>query len=361
MLTVLRSFIEDLRSKWFLAGDDQVWRRWVDRNTRGMDSLIILLNQEVRESIKRRAVFLLLVPFREYNPIYWKGVLNGFDYRFPNFLEKLSPELLDYAVALVMGFCKILKPLHSDRPKIIMREDGVPVVVQDEYHSPLCFYNACIITLLGMLPWKRCEEIFPLLSLRDISTFESPECVSGYHPFETLLRMPKIDIEWKKRVDQEMQKIIELERSGLTSPREDWEDALRCYANIIQAQLHKQLNYSRDLFTSQIEFILEEQNFGKQLVADYQLIRLLKYFSGERYKYLRHRIAQFVVFDKFVIYDIETTAAASIILAEFGTLDSELAECLNKAFADSRERSELQKYSQLKERTAEEDLLSEMG
>ncbi|MFZ2188221.1 MAG: hypothetical protein WAV73_01490 [Candidatus Moraniibacteriota bacterium] len=361
MLITLKSFIEDLRIKWFSVGDDQIWRRWVDGNTRGMDSLIVLLNQDVRESIKRRAVFLLLVPFREYNPIYWKGELGGFDYRFPNFLEGLTSELLNYATDLVIGFCKILKPLHSDRPTIVMREDRTPIVVRDEYHSPLCFYNTCILTLLGLLPQKRCEEIFPQLSLRDISTFESPECVSGYHPFETLLRMPKIDIEWKKRADQEMRKIIELERARLTSPREDWEDALKCYATIIQAQLHNQLNYSRDLFESQVEFILEKWNFGRQLIAGCQLLRLLNHFSGERYEELRHRIAQFVVFDKFVIYDIETTAAASKILAEFGTLDSELAECLNKAFADSRERVELQEYSQLKERQTEEGLISEMG
>jgi hypothetical protein len=158
-----------------------------------------------------------------------------------------------------------------------------------------------------------------------------------------------------------MRKIIELERSGLTSPREDWEDALKCYANIIQAQLHKQLNYSRDLFAEQIELILEKRNSGKQLIADCQLLRLLNHFSGERHKDLRYRIAQFVVFDRFIIYDIETTAAASKILAEFGVLDSKLAECLNKAFADSRERAELWKYSQLKERQTEEGFLSEIG
>src|SRR5512133_741528 len=116
MLKRAAVIIEKWRSKWFPTGDDEVWKQWVDYERREARDVVQLLTSDVRDTFKRRAVFLLLVPAAELSPIYWTEEVGRF-WRGSGFIEHLTPDLLDYATDLVVEFCAMLKPEHCDRPK----------------------------------------------------------------------------------------------------------------------------------------------------------------------------------------------------------------------------------------------------
>ncbi len=156
----LRVFIEELRSKWFPTGEDIAWKRWVDHERRETRDLIKLLSTDVRDNFKRRAIFLLVVPSADLNPIYWKKDVGRF-YFGPDFLKTLTPDLLVYVADIITEFSAILKPLHCDRPKNIVQGGGgitVHMSIPDKYHDALRFYNNCILTLLTMLPVEKGME-----------------------------------------------------------------------------------------------------------------------------------------------------------------------------------------------------------
>lgn len=367
MLKRLQVFVEGLRNKWFPTGEDKVWKQWVDYMNRDTRSLVNLLFSDVRDGFKRRALFLLLVPSADFNPIYWKKEVGKF-YHGSDFLKGLSSDFLSYATDLVVEFCTILKPQHCDRPKNIAEGGGgitVFMQIPDKYHDALDFYNRCILRLLALLPLEQGERIFPLFSLRDISTFRNLENVSGYKPFEQILYVD-IDEKWKRAADAEMRRIIQNELAGRAQPREKWEDALHCYANIIQTQLYGKVNYSRELFADQIQFLVDDRHSGNHLIEYWNVFRIFDILSDGEYRELRHRIARFVVLNYsdqhscFRIYDSETALVADQMMEEFGESDPELANRLKVLIKEGEERKAENVACTTRERKKEEDILSQM-
>lgn len=365
MLKRAKVFVEGLRNKWFPTGDDKVWKQWVDYKRRETRDLVELLTSDVRDSFKRRAIFLLLVPSADFSPIYWTEEVGKF-YQRLDFLKTLTPELLGYATDLIVEFYTILKPMHCDRPKHYAQGGGgitIFMSVPDKYHDVLYFYNNCILLLLTMLPEEQCERIFPLFSLLDISTYSNMEDASGYNPFQNLL-YSKVDEKWKRRADSTMRQIIGDEVAGKTKPREEWENALRCYAYTIKLQLYgEKLPYAVDLFADQIQFLVSKEHYGNELIDDWKVARIFQVLSADTYKEIRYRVARFVVFgnkDEFRVWSDDTLQGAEMMLNEFGQDDKELARRIQAAIDKGKKRSTEHQNERAVAKKVEDDIMSQM-
>ena len=360
-----KAFIESLRNKWFPTDDDKIWKQWVDYKRRGLGDLVGLLNSDVRDSFKRRAVFLLLVPAAELNPIYWTEEVGKF-YQKIDFLKNLNPDLLNYASDLVVEFCTMLRPMHCDRPEHYSHGGGgviFYVSVPDRYHDALSFYNDCIPLLLALLPEEQCERIFPLFSLRDISTYNNMDDSSGYNPFRNLL-CSKIDERWKKQADAVMRQIIKDELAGRTKPRESWEDALQEYAKAINGMSYSgSLYYSIDLYADQIQFLVSKEHYGHELIDDWRVDRIFQILSADTYKEIRYQVAKFVTFGnkkKFEVWSSDTLKCAKMMLSEFGQHDKDLAQRIQSAIDEGKKQFAKNQNEEEKTRKAEDDIISQM-
>jgi len=365
MLERAKVFIERFRNKWFPAGDDKVWKQWVDYKRRETRDLIELLKSDVRDSFKRRAIFLLLVPSAELSPIYWKEQVGKFYHRL-DFLEILDPELLHYATDLVVEFDAMLKPMHDDRPKHYVQGGGgitISMSVPGEYHDALYFYNNCVMLLMTLLPEEQCERIFPLLSLRDISTYWNMDNASGYNPFRNLLNSD-VDEKWKRQANTTMIQIIRDELSDKTKPREKWEDALKCYAEIIQLQLYgEKLPYSIELFADQIKFLVSEGHSGRELINEWHIPKIFQILSTDDYKEIRYLVAKFVVFNNksdFNVWSEDTLKGAKMMLDEFGQNDQKLAQRIQSAIDDYKKQSAKNQNEQTNAKKDEDDIINKM-
>lgn len=365
MFKKTRILIESLRSKWFPTEEDKIWGQWVDYAHRGTEDLVKLLSSNVRDSFKRRAIFLLLVPSADLNPVYWKDEVGKF-YQNLDFLKTLTPNLLDYATELIVEFYELLRPSHRDKPKNIAGGGGGIVVfmqIPDKYHTALCFYNNCILRLLALLPMERGEKIFSLFSLRDISTFSDMEDSSGYNPFQNLL-YSEVDETWKRRSDATMRQIIQNELTGKTQPREKWENALICYAEVIKLQTCGDgLDYSVGLFADQIQFLVSEEHFGSELLSSWEVPRIYKILSADIYKEIRYRVVKFLIFGnnrEFSVLSDDTLIFAERILEEFGEDDQNLALKIQTSIDAGKEILAERQKEQSVIKQSEDDILNQM-
>jgi hypothetical protein len=356
--------METLKNRWFPTEEDNGWKLWVDLKNREVKDLIDLLSSKVKDSYKRRALFLLIAPAADFNPIYWKNSVGNF-YHGTEFLEKLSPELLNYSADLIAQFSTILKPQHNYRPRCISEGGGgltMYMHIPDKYHGALRFYNNCIFTLLILLPLEQGEKIFPLFSLNDISTFWNMDDASGYNPFRNLLYNEEINERWKKIADMAMHKIILDEIEQKRKPREDWENALSSYADIIQMQLYSKLKCSVELFAEQMQFIIDHREKDIGLINGWNIIKIFNVLSDSRYKELRHQISRFVVLEdnKLSIYDDKTRQAADQMLADFSD-DIELVEKIKILIEEEKKNKARDIEILSKKQELENDILAQMS
>ncbi len=357
--------IEKLQRKWFPSKDDKVWKQWVDYKKRETKDLIELISSDVRDSFKRRAIFLLVVPSAEFSSIYWTEEVGKFYHKF-DFLETLNPDLLAYVTDLIVEFYKMLIPMHCDKPKHYAEGGGGITVfwsVPDKYHDALYYYNDCILRLLYILPEEQCERIFPLFSLRDISTYWNMEDASGYNPFHSLM-CSEVNEKWKKQADAMMRQIIIDELSNKTKPREEWENALKCYSYIITTQFHREkLPYSVDLFADQIQFLVSEKNYGENLINEWYVVKILQILSADIYKEIRHKVAKFMAVGnqgKFSIYSEETLQGARMMLDEFGQDEKELTQRIQSIIEGYEKRLIESKNKKSLAKNSEDKIMSQM-
>lgn len=360
--------LERFQSRCFPNSDDKVWKQWVDLKKREPKDLVELLSLEVRDTLKRRAVFLLLVPSAEYSGIYWNGKVGNFGYE-TNFLKTLNSNLLIYATQLIIDFYSMLMPKHNYNP-MHYKEGGsgftMYISVPDKYHDALFFYNNCILLLLTMVPEEQGKHIFSLFSLIDISTYWNMEEESGYNPFYNLLSS-NVAEKWKKLADSKMKQIIANELTGNTKPREEWENALECYDYIIRLQLlGENLPYSVELFADQIRFLVSEEHYGKDIIHSSQVCKIYQILSADIYKDIRYRVAKFIIFGKkeeYSIWSEEILQGANMMLDEFSQ-DNELSGTIKLAIEEYEKKSiELKIESnknKLKAQKTENNILEKM-
>lgn len=353
-------FVQRLLTEWFPSTEDALWKEWVDVVSRGERSDIVsLLGSDVRDSFKRRALFLFVVPSREFNPLYWRGNIRLYSWgeEFLRVLHVLSSELLSYCAEVVRHFCLELRRGFCDRSKLITEEfPSVTILynVSDKWHDVLRAYNDLILELLALLPQEEGEKLFPFYSLRDISVFSSMEDASGYFPFERLLRSTGIAEHWKIRADSVMREIIRREVDGELQPREEWENALHCYSGIVNRFVWDETSpYPVGLFEDQMRFLAERHTAEQPLIEGWKLPKLLVALSGSD-KELRHKIVRMLVIERkkdgwgrFSVNGKDDAEAVCQMIQEFNDDDElvaqlrSLIEEFNAELAeDERERVE---------------------
>ena len=358
--------LKRLRSKWFPTEEDMKWKSWVDFKSRETRDLVNLLSQKVNDIFKKRALFLLFVPSATVNPLYWKGDIGKF-YHGLDILDKLTPDLLSYAAELVMQFVTALSPVHCDRPRNVAEGGGgimIYMSIPDKYHDALSFYNRCILKLLAKLPAEQAEKIFPLYSLNDISTFWNMDTASGYNPFQNLMYSDDINEKWKRLADGKMRDIVRAEIEGKVKPREEHEDALRCYSSFIQRQFYGS-HYPKKLLVEQVQFLVENLQPNTHLINCFNVINFFDLLYADSQKELRHKIARYTVMEnmekygRFHVYDTRTRRAAEQMLEEFAD-DQELAEKVRELIAEGERRQAENAAHYAEEKEAEKSILAAM-
>lgn len=344
----LKTLAKNMTDKWLSSEDDTIWEEWVDKQNRERWDLIKLLSTDAQEGMKRRALFLLMVPSDELNTIYWKENDCRFYYE-QDFFKKLPDSLLKFAVEMLTEFISAVRPLHCDQPEnLVLEGQGITMFmpIPDKYHNALYFYNNCILALLPLIPEEQGERLIPLFSLNDISTYWDMNGSSGYNPFQSLLLYTdNMDEKWKWKADARMRTIILDELAGRTKPRKDYERAIGCYAHIIQLQLYSRsnkLSYSVELFASQLEFIADHHQKGQNLINVWKVSMIFGLLVGDKYKELRYKLARMIVFEddgdfsKSYLYDEIRALGAEMILAEFGKTDLELGNILQRFIQEGK-------------------------
>ena len=363
----VKVFIEGLRQKFFPAEEDKAWKQWVDYKDRENCDLIDLLSSDVKDSFKRRALFLLVVPSADFNPIYWTKEIGKF-YHQTDFLKNLTADQLDYVTDLIIEFCSMLKPIHCAKPKGVVEGGGGVTVfmsIPDKYHDALYFYNNCILQLLILLPVEKAKKVFPHFSLIDISTYSNMEDASGYNPLKNIFYIEEIDERWKREADARMCEIVLSEISGVSKPREKWEEAIRQYADIVQMMLYGEIKYSLELYASQIQFIMDNRQGKNKLIDNWQVIKLFDLLAGDQFKKLRHTIARHVLlentgeFSKFSIYNNGTQQTVDHILIEFGDDNELIAKIRELEVERDRKQTKSEAY-QAEKKATEDEILAQM-
>lgn len=184
-------------------------------------------------------------------------------------------------------------------------------------------YNKYILQLLAILPAEdnQAETLFQYFSINDPTPWEvlDEHETSGYNPLLVLWKNLEINEKWKRLAEIEMRKIIKRELCEESIPREQWENALRCYARHLQSHLPRIssfLSYSKELLADQLDFLTSLEVDNLRLIRPESIALIYNILSEEKYQSLRWKLARFVVLrdNNFRIYSEQTEEAAQMIL-----------------------------------------------
>lgn len=335
---------ERLKVQWFPQEDDIPWKQWVDFERRGFSDLLELLKEDVRDTLKARVLFLLLIPGPSCSPFYFReyGEINLIPSN-PDFLRDLSIDLLKFAFQLMIQIRKIL----AENAELIVRKSSSGSDYDTFYyhcHNAIYKYGEYLLELLALLSDKDDKNLvfehYWLLEPIPYNTEDDASCGperSRYQPFERLLERADIGKEWKYRADEKMRQIILDEISGKTKPRQKWEDALDCYRVTLNYQPLK--HYSKRLFAKQAEFLVSQATAAdrNELIGSYDLGKFFKILAGPRYKGIRYQFARYFIKTNLDLYcDAIAFNLANMILVEFGQHE-EIKNVLEDALAKRRE------------------------
>ena len=328
--------------KWenlFLSSDDIAWEDWVNHKNREGRDLRNLLKENVRDSIKARALYLLLVYDRSHGKsIYWNRKLYPLfgEFTFP---ENLSPELLNFSADMIVEFL----------PKIGNLRDP------SDSHAFYFYCNAMInlMTLLDLEESKKLLEHFPLNDYQN---------VTGCKPFGMLLNDKMIPDELKSIATDSMIEIIRSEKR-----RGYYKEAIGCFASTIQLNLHSRelIPYGTDLFARQIDFLIS-QKAKKKIIDDFNVETILSIFDNEEYATFRKRFIRFVILEdgdrKYNINDESKLNSAKNMFKEVkNSRDRKLIKALEKIISEGEiyvSRESMQKNNG---QNLEQKLLKEMS
>lgn len=331
----------------FTKIDDQVWKEWVDFTKRDTNSLYEIVSGEFRTSIKARALFILFAPNYECIPFYWsveesKKFIPNSDYYF----RLVNTDLLPMFVEMILVFQQ-LTDATSD--------DGATWAKSA--------YNSVIFYLLKNSEEQYKEIVFEHYDLRDAFVFANMDEASGYRPFEQLLCSNEVPEYYKRKADERMRKIVTAEIDGSMVSRVDHEEALSQYQKIVVFCTFGNLKYSRDLFVSQIEFMLSYSGTGKlKKFLAHEVPSILSLLRGDENQELRYKFVCFVIltdpnnFDQYRVYNNDTENAAVAMLNEFGEKNRELAEKLRDMLSNWDD-IKLKNQANLTERTSQNSAL----
>lgn len=144
----------------FKMKNDTNWKRWVDFDIRNQTDLIRLINEDVNLELKKRAIFILFLPYLEWKVIYWNYDL-VIDY-LPDkdFIKGSDSKLLNFAIELLITLGKDLKLLkkHLKQNPSITHFSSADLSIFHSYDEELknCndiikIYQKYVINLLQLL------------------------------------------------------------------------------------------------------------------------------------------------------------------------------------------------------------------
>ena len=313
--------------------DNQIWIEWIKlkQPRREPRDLTEFLKGDAKPQFKARALTILLLPGLRYSPFFWNDNTSLDNYLSIDQLsiDELTETLRDFAVDLVLANTRLV--LASDNEKLA---------------GSLFAYNRWLLRILGTMPTKdpRTQTAFELFGLNDPQGFCNLDDSSGYNPLHQLFNA-QIPEYWKLAADKKMRAIIISEQTGATVPRYEWEDALSRYIQIVGYGLYgDSLPYSKELLTSQVEFIVGLANPQGKYGFDTCLRRLMPLLAGQEYQELRHKVARYELLKPadasglaFSVYSPETRQLAINLLEEFGKTDSALRDRLINLLAKADE------------------------
>ncbi len=335
---------------------DKKWKRWVDfteREWRDLASLVV--NPEISDAYKTRALFILLVPDFRLILYYWK------------IHESIYKSYVDLGTKIEL---KLLAPKQLDDAKEFL---SVFYAYAKAYDLKKCMdtYNDYTLELMSLLPSDQALKWLDLFELNDTHEWINMDDLSGYNPFSDLLYNKAISNDVKLEADKRMRSIILQELSGLSTPRAKHEDALYCYSNITQSWI---FGYKKDvipvfgmgLFLDQVEFIIDSTPViypnASRLFEHWRVDTILVWAKSNGPEWLPYKFAKFImekgegfpVFDK---RDIVTAQSLIEVLKE----EANHVTTLRKAIALGKLRIDAHKRGIEQEKEEEGYILKDMS
>ena len=357
-LESILSLFRSLKGKSTSGKEDRLWDDWLKLKKREPRDLKELLNSDVRDEFKARALIILLAPDLQMLPFRWGHTpTSQRHYLFLDWINvsSLNQNLLNFVAELV---CQNMDYAIS----------STNTYVRTAHFK----YQEFILPLLSALSEESdlASQLFTRYQINDPIAYSNMDDASGYNPLRQILIAEHLPLKWKLLADQQMRERVIAEYEGREQPRENWEDALWCYANHIQMAHHEgRVRYACELFISQISFIVQLPNiehYHKKLFNDWQVSHILDALVGDDHYETRHKFARLVVLwnpeksSAFSVHNDETRRAAETILLEFGTEDLELFERLTNLIATDNKRSVSNQKIQDENSKKTEELLSRM-
>jgi len=349
-MDIVKALLDRWKGQLFPSEEDQVWRQWVDHKEREWRDLIALLDQDVKDSFKARALYFLFIPNINLFPFYWSGDTNVLPWaKFPDkeFLKKLSPELLDFVTDLVIKFHEYSK-------------------TEEKYEDAWYCYQSYLLELLVFLPEAKAQRVFEQYELKDLYSWQTMDDQSGYNPFQRLIDWQVLAQNWKLLADQKMQAIIRAEAEGQQAPRRTWENAFDWYTYVWGLNLYSEkFRPDIDFWAKQLEFILAytSSQSGNDFPRHYDVYKIFRILADEQYLKLRFKLALYVVFsskDGFKVYSQDTLKSAQVMLDQFGTRDTALKFELERAIKEGQTKLVAEELAAKSKKLNEKSILAQM-
>jgi len=324
----VRRLLEELSPEALSSQTDQVWNDWLGLvHEREQRHLRELLQSNCRQEFKVRALVVLLAPSLGLLPFAWSKVDPQWRYLDHQWVEpqSLPQELLRITCELVC-----IGAEYTSQQK----EPDIRYALNHYYRFILCL----LAILLEADPLA--ERLFAHYGINDPNSFSGGEESSGYQPLAAILSDSSVPLVWKRRADMQMRERIVAEYEGREQPRAEWENALRCYTNLLTNLLDR-ANYPHELLHSQVNFVLDLPNieaYPGLLFRDWDIGRFLQLLNGER----RHRLARQAVLGNtqhhFNAFGKESRQAVQQMFAEFGNSDEPLSAKLTLLIQQAEQR-----------------------
>lgn len=241
----------------------KLWKQWLEKTQPGIPDLVKLVEADFRPEFQARAITVLLVNNSELLPFRWKE-----DFSIGPYLA-----LRDNGLSDLMRLSEEMISLIGD-----LIACNVHYVLNNENKRDYYPYGNLICSFLAVLPEDHpvAKRLYDCYQLRDPVTYYNPDEASGYNPYYQLLSAKGVPTSWKRTIDKQMRVRVRQEWEGELSPREDWECAVDCYVQHLRdACILDNLAYDRDLFVSQLHFILDLPGF-ESYENSYIFSRILK-------------------------------------------------------------------------------------
>ncbi len=318
---------------------DAVWKEWLECKYRSNESAISLIQSDVSDAYKARALATLFSPGGEFSP-FAQGIRSHIFVPQPGETLSLSALPMSLHVFVTQLLQKSLSVIHGSRTG----ED-------DRFDYLMRRFIAFAIQALELITERDgvlARELFDLCmygkQLHLLDTAETPTL--------SKLLVAGIPEKWKIEADSAARPIAlaDLEKFMQRKP-----SAFLSYVACVQEAAQSgfaagKLPYSRRLFASQVRFLLRcSVDANYYVFLDHWIgntRNILWALEGEAYTSIRHRLVTLLMSqgNSLDLNSVEGRMVAEMILEEFGDSDRSIGDTIRGLFSERRE--ELRKVAE---------------